>query len=160
MKRGIDFIISLFCVFTLAGCNRIDYNAKIVKDEINFNDDWVNANQVYDSYNFETNKWDTTSPKDRTYVLNTQEQIDEVYSYFPNINLDEQMLIVYCYRNVYVREQKLKNVTLDDGLLNVEFDIAPGKLGHADAASPHTRMCTIKLNKVDYKQVKVTYKGK
>ena len=159
MKKIVALIISIFCAIGLFGCSSIDYNAVIIKEGITYHQEWLDNNQVYDSFNFETHEWDNSSPKDRTYVITVQEDLDNVFKEFPSVDFENKMVILYCYRTIYCREQKLNKVVLEDNNLEIEFNIVSGKFGHADAAMPQTRVCVIVLDKVDTSNVKVTYKG-
>ena len=69
------------------------------------------------------------------------------------------MVLVYCYRTVYVRKQVLEKVVLDENVLNVEFNVVSGKLGHADASAPHRRIFVVKLDKLDLTKVEIIYNG-
>lgn len=159
MKKVVMLIILVFCVIGLFGCSFIDYNAVIIKEGITYHQEWLNNNQVYGTFNLDTDEWDNSSPKDRTYVITAQEYLDNIFEQSPSVDFENKMVIVYCYGTIYCREQKLKKVLLEDNVLEIEFNIVSGKFGHADAAMPHTRVCVIVLDKVKTSSVTVTYKG-
>ena len=83
----------------------------------------------------------------------------EVFTDFKEIDFDKEMVIVYCYTTIYVREQKLEKVSFDNNILSIEFDVVDGKPGTGDATAPQTRTCVICLDKVAATEVKVTYNG-
>ena len=51
----------------------------------------------------------------------------------------------------------LEKVVLDGTVLNVEFNVGRGKLGHADASAPSRRMLVLKLDKLDITEANITY---
>ena len=81
------------------------------------------------------------------------------FSEFPEIDFEKEMVLVYCYRTIYIRKQVLEKVALDESVLNVEFNIVKGKIGHADASAPQRRMLVVKLDKLDITEVNITYNG-
>ena len=159
MKKIVALIISIFCAIGLFGCSSIQYNAVIIKEGITYHQEWLDNNQVYDSFNLETHEWDNSSPKDRTYVITVQEDLDNVFKEFPSVDFENKMVIVYCYRTIYCREQKLNKVVLEDNNLEIEFNIVSGKFGHADAAMPQTRVCVIRMDKIEFSSVNIKYIG-
>ena len=81
------------------------------------------------------------------------------FSEFPEIDFEKEMVLVYCYRTIYIRKQVLEKVALDGNALNVEFNVVKGKIGHADASAPQRRILVVKLDKLDITKVNVTYNG-
>ena len=75
------------------------------------------------------------------------------------VDFDKEMVIIYCYTTIYVREQKLENVSFENNILTIEFDVVDGKPGTGDATAPQTRTCVICLDKVVTTEVKITYNG-
>lgn len=152
----------IFCMsISFIGCDRqIDHNAVIITSGIAYQEEWLANNHVYGAYgeNGEEN-YDENTPKSRTYLIKTQTELDEVFSDFPEIDFEKEMLIVYCYRTVYGRKQVLENVFSDGNLLYVEFNVVKGKIGHADASAPSRRMLVVKLDRLDITEVKITYNG-
>ena len=159
MKKIVALIISIFCAIGLFGCSSIDYNAVIIKEDITFNQEWLDNNQVYNTYNLNISEWDLESPEDRTFIITNENQLDEIFTQFQDVDFENEMLIVYCYGTIYCREQKLKKVILNNDILEIEFDIVRGKFGHADAAMPHTRVCVIRMDKIEFSSVNIKYIG-
>ena len=159
MKKTFILIFVTLFMFALFGCCKIEFNAEIVKEGISFNQEWLDNNQVYNTYNLNIHEWDLESPEDRTFIITDENQLDEIFTQFPDINFENEILIVYCYGTIYCREQKLKKVILNNDVLEIEFDIVNGKIGHADAAMPHTRMCVIRMDKIEFSSVDIKYIG-
>ena len=156
----LAFLLMLCMSVSLVGCKKIDHNAIIITDGITYQEEWLEENHVYGAYgeNGEEN-YDQNTPKSRTYILKNQDELDEVFSEFSEIDFEKEMVLVYCYRTIYIRKQVLEKVALDESVLNVEFNIVKGKIGHADASAPHRRILVVKLDKLDIEEVKITYNG-
>lgn len=157
---SLAFLLMFYMSVSFVGCKQIDHNAVIVTDGITYQEEWLEENQVYGAYdeNGEEN-YDENTPKSRTYIIKTQTELDEVFSGFPEIDIEREMIIVYCYRTVYIRKQALEKVALDGTVLNVEFNVVKGKIGHADASAPQRRMLVLKLDKLDITEANITYNG-
>jgi hypothetical protein len=82
-----------------------------------------------------------------------------VFVEFSQIDFDAEMVIVYCYTTTSIREQKLVDVSFENNVLNIEFDIVKGKFGAGDATAPQTRTCVIRLDKVEADDIIITYNG-
>ena len=145
---------------SLIGCKQIDHNAVIITEGTTYQEEWLENNSVYGAYdeNGEEN-YDSNTPKSRTYIVKNQDELDEVFSEFPEMDFEKEMVLVYCYRTIYTRKQVLEKVVLDGTVLNVEFNIVKGKIGHADASAPQRRMLVIKLDKLDITETNITYNG-
>lgn len=157
---GFAVLLMLCVSINLVGCKKMDHNAVIITDGIRYQEEWLKENHVYGAYgaNGEEN-YDENTPKSRTYLIKNQDELDEVFSKFPEIDFENEMLIVYCYRTIYGRKQVLEKVFSDGNVLNVEFNVVHGKLGHADASAPSRRMLVLKLDKLDITEANVTYNG-
>ena len=157
---GLAVLLMLCMSISLVGCKKMDHNAVIITDGIRYQEEWLKENHVYGAYgeNGEEN-YDENTPKSRTYLIKNQDELDEVFSEFPEINFEKEMIIVYCYRTIYIRKQVLEKVVLDENVLNVEFNVVKGKIGHADASAPSRRMLVLKLDKLDITKANITYYG-
>ena len=157
---GLTLLLMLCISVSLAGCKKMEHNAVIITDGIRYQEEWLKENHVYGAYdeNGEEN-YDENTPKSRTYIIKTRTELNEVFSEFPEIDFEKEMVLVYCYRTIYIRKQVLEKVVLDGNVLNVEFNVVKGKIGHADASAPSRRMLVVKLDKLDITEVKITYNG-
>ena len=156
----IAFLLMLCMSVGFVGCGKIDHNAIIIADGITYQEEWLDNNHVYGAYdeNGEEN-YDENTPKSRTYILKNQDELDEVFSEFSEIDFEKEMVLVYCYRTIYIRKQVLEKVALDESVLNVEFNIVKGKIGYADASAPHRRILVVKLDRLDITEANITYNG-
>ena len=124
--------------------NKLD-NTVILNDGFRINETWLDGNNEL--------------AESKTFVIASQEALDEIFTDFKEVDFDKEMVIVYCYTTIYVREQKLEKVSLDNGVLSIEFDVVDGKPGTGDATAPQKRTCVICLDKVASTEVKITYNG-
>ena len=160
MKKILAIFISLLLIIcSFASCSHVECNAVIFQEEFLCRETWLESNQTLGSLQGGKQEYDDSLPESRTYIIQNQEQLEEIFLDFPEIDFDKEILLVYCYTTVYIRKQRLEKVSLENGVLTVAFDVVRGKLGHADAASPHTRLCVIRLDKVDVTEVNITYNG-
>ena len=157
---GLAVLLMLCMCVSLVGCKQIDHNAVIITDGIIYQEEWLEENHVYGAYDENgEEKYDNNTPKSRTYIIKNQDELDEVFSEFPELDFEKEMVLVYCYRTIYIRKQVLEKVVLDGTVLNVEFNVVKGKIGHADASAPQRRMLVIKLDRLDITEANITYNG-
>lgn len=146
MKKTLSLVLALITLlFCFVGCSKFEYNTVILKDGFTFNESWLDSNNEL--------------TESKTFVIESQEALDEIFTDFKEIDFDKEMVIVYCYTTIYVREQKLEKVSFDNNILSIEFDAVDGKPGTGDATAPQTRTCVICLDKVTATEIKVTYNG-
>ena len=153
-KIFISFVSILLLASLLFGCARIEYNATIIRDGFAFNLEWLENN--YTKYSRQ-GEYNNDLPESRTYVINNQEDLNEVFASFPQIDFDTEMVIVYCYTTTCNRKQKLDSVSFDNGVLNIKFGNVKAWFDVDDATSPQTRTCIIRMDKVEATDVNVTY---
>ena len=146
MKKILALVLaSITLLFCFVGCSKIEYNAAILKGSFTFNESWLDSNNEL--------------TESKTFVVESQEALNEIFTEFKDVNFDKEMVIVYCYTTIYIREQKLEKVSFDNNVLSIEFDVVDGKPGTGDATAPQTRTCVICLDKVAATEVKITYNG-
>ena len=160
MKKTLVVLLSI-CMLccALSGCNRIEYNARILTGGYSVDPEWMDLHTTNGAYQFDNMDHVQDGPESYTYLITDQEALKEIFDEFPNVPLTDNMVLVHCYTTVYVRDQVLKKVALEDGVLEIEFDVVNGKLGHADAAAPHTRMLVVIMDRISCDRVNVTYLG-
>lgn len=157
MKKMFTVLVAIsLLVCSLASCSNFEYNATILKEGFTFDKEWLANNYTQGSYQSEYNN---ELPESRMYVIKHQDDVSEVFSEFPQIDFDAEMVIVYCYTTTSIREQKLDSVSIENGVLSIGFDVVKGKAGTGDATAPQTRTCVIHLDKVDANEIVITYNG-
>jgi len=155
----------LLCVFTGCGATKGDemlplpYNAIIgLGGPLKFKEDFLKANgQLYgSSYLNENGEWDVMPPEFRTFIITEKAQLDEIFSVCPDIDFDNEMVVIYAFTGIYGRERKITSIILDNKNLKIEFKYVEGKPGYKDASMPQTRFLVIKMDKLDIDAVKFT----
>lgn len=144
-KFCLMMVTALLLVCTLSGCKQICNNATIITDGLTYQTDWIESN------------FDLA--KNTTHVVKSEQELDVIFSSFPTVDFDKQVVIVYCYTTIYVRKQVLDKVVINGQTLLIEFDVVKGKPGTGDATAPQKRMLVVYLDKGDFNDVKVTYNG-
>ena len=96
---------------------------------------------------------DETSPETRAFVIKSQEQFDEAFIAFPEINLEKEMILVYLYTSDYVRQCKIRRIKPENGTLKISIKIKKAKFGHHKPAFPHQTFFVVKMNKFEIENV-------
>ena len=89
---GLAGLLMLCMSISLVGCKPIEHNAVIITDGIAYQEEWLDDNHIYGAYgeNGEEN-YDENTPKSRTYILKNQDELDEVFSEFSEIDLTRRI---------------------------------------------------------------------
>lgn len=153
-------------MFFVNGCNeKIYYNAVIVSGV--YNETFLKKNMTFGAYykneNYDPENvndyeylLDETSPRDRTFIVTEQSQMNDIFESFrAPINLEKQMLVVYIYTDCYQRAQILRTVRLSGDVLKIEFKLKPGKRGYGNACEPYQRTFAVVLDRLDVETVEV-----
>jgi len=78
--------------------------------------------QLYgSSYLNENGEWDVMSPKFRTFIITEKARLDEIFSVYPDIDFEKEMVVMYAYSSTSSRQDKLISITLDNKNLKIEF---------------------------------------
>jgi len=152
----------LLCAFSSCETTKdeeiLPFNAIIgAGGPLTYKEDFLKANKTYGSYNFNGNRVDDeTSPKFRTFIITEKARMNEIFSFYPDIDFEKDMLVMYAYTSVYNRQQIIKSITIDNKNLIIEFKIADAKPGYKDASMPQTRFLVVRMNKLDIDTVEFT----
>lgn len=171
MKKIISTaIIFLVSIILLSSCTTVGRNAVIVDEGITFKTEWLDNNMTYGAYyenpdydpedeQSERTLVDRTSPESRTYVIKDEAALNEIFVACPEIDFEQEMLLVYCYTSIYPRERILESVALDGEVLTVEFDVKKAKSGVADTHMPGRKVLVIKMDRLNISQANIIYNG-
>ncbi len=95
-------------------------------------------------------------PKTRVFLVKDREQYEAIFREDADgvrVDFNSQMLVVYTFSTVYHRENKLTDLTLQDGVLTVTYRMeTPNKLfgvGVGDASQPYQRWFVVKLDRLE-----------
>ena len=169
MKR---FLLSIFIgitfIFASVSCFSMPYNATVLQD-LSFNALWLAENRTFGAYytnpDYNPNdeqsdrvSTDTTSPKARTFIVDSPTQLNQIFSVAPTINFDNEILLIHCYTTIYNRKQVLDEISLNGTTLYVEFDVVDNN-GKGDASMPGTRVLVLKMDKIHFEETTFVYNG-
>lgn len=147
-----------------SGCGA-GYHAVEIDSGLAFQENFLEENRtcgaLYPNENFnpaddesEEYIWDTTSPIDRTFVIRNEEELKEIFSDFPAVDFEKEMVLLYIYTSPYGRTRKIKSIDVRENDLTIKFQYNKGKFGHADLSSPQQRVFIIKMDRLDVTNVK------
>jgi hypothetical protein len=144
---SIVFIAFTPCAFT--SCETIKdeempYNATIVNAGFTVRVDFLDENEIYHPF-----KDDKTLPEDRAFIIPDKDKLDDIFSVFPSINFEKEMIVMYMYTSSYVRKRSITSVTFNNNKLLIKFKYAELKPGIGDATTPARRLLVIKMDKLD-----------
>ena len=156
----IPFFLAAFTgCETTKGEEIMPYNARIgLGGDIEFKEDFLKANMTYGTiYEDENGELieDQTSPKDRTYIITEKARLAEIFSVYPDIDFEKDMVVMYAYassENNIIYQTKLISVTLDNKHLKIEFTIVGGN-GAGVAHMPQRTFLPIRMDKLDIETV-------
>ena len=160
MKNIAKFLL-VVVIFTaclgMVGCTGANYNARVLNyNRYSFNYEWHNNNLTSGAFDADT---DADLPETRIIVITNQKTLDEIFTKFPKVDFEKEMVLVYCYTDSYSRKYLVENVVLDGDTLTVKIGMASGLFGDFvfDASLPFTRFCVIKLDKVESKNINIVF---
>lgn len=158
MKLKIYFIIIIMFVFMffLAGCAKAKYNVTIVDNDYTFKQGILENYKTYGSFDEKNNNYinDKSVPEEYTLVIKTQNELNEMFSVFPNVNFEKEMVIVYIYTGIYNAKRKITDVEYEEKELSIEFDYKL-KMGTGSASIPMQRVLIIKMNLIDAYEIDI-----
>jgi hypothetical protein len=110
---------------------------------------------VVDSgFEFRENSLIKYKDTDTYYVLiNEEANLDEVFIISPQVNFKKEMVIIYAYMSSYFRPHEIKNIKLNDEVLEIEFttkkENSNGSKTGIKPPPPQRRFFAIKMKKID-----------
>ncbi len=165
MRKILCAVMLIICMLWGCSCNlgAYQYHISVIREGFTVREEFKAANSTYGAYHsieLPEGGWDAisdeTSPKTRTCLILSEEELNEGFSSFPAVNFENQMVIVHFYTDVYNRKQKIDYAKLDDEILDIRFSIVSNH-GKGDASMPATRTLILIMDKLAVSQVKITY---
>ena len=166
---GAGFGINAYVRRTKAEYEARIFHAKILsgmsyKDEFKKNNKTKNAlykNEEYDPSDPYSEEYyiDSTSPSTRTYIIRTQEELEEVFDQCPSVDFEKEMVVVHVYTSCSTTTGKkvtikISDVELNDKTLKMEIE-----KNYEHAIYPlYQSFLTVKLDKIDIDEVEVKVK--
>lgn len=165
MRKILCAVMLIICMLLGCSCNlgAYQYHISVIQEGFTMREEWKAANGTYGAYHsveLPEGGWDAmkdeTSPKTRTHLIVSEEELNEGFSAFPTVNFENQMVIVHFYTDIYSRKQKIDYAKLDGELLDIRFSILSNQ-GRGDASMPGTSTLILIMDKLAVGEVKITY---
>lgn len=160
----------LLCAFTACettkddrGKEMLPFNAILgLGGPIRFKADFLKANRLDNGlYLNENGEWewelDKTLPNFRTFIITEKAQLDEIFSVYPEVDFEKDMVVMYAYLSTSSDKDKLISITLNNKNLKIEFTTEMGKPGYGNAHSPQPSFLPIKMDRLDIDTVEFTW---
>jgi len=179
MKKAIIFVLAIAGMALLCGCagggvreppksvdtgeeTTLPFNAMIgAGGPLSFREDFLKANRLYAVLYLNENgkwewEWDETLPQFRTFIITEKAQLDEIFSVYPDIDFEKDMVVLYVYPDTSSGEIKITSITLVNKYLKIKFKIADGKPGYGNATAPQIHFLPLRMDKLDIDTVEFT----
>lgn len=137
IKRVIYALtVVLLGVTTLSSCGA-GYHATEIVSGVFFQENFLKENRTYgacyvrdgvdpDKVTSSDIEVDVTSPVDRTFIIRSQEELEKVFSGFPEVDFGKEMILLYIYTSPYGRSRKIKSIDFEEQSLTIRFTYAKG----------------------------------
>ena len=165
-KLTLTLIAILLIVGALTGCSKVGYNATVLNGNAS---EWINVDFYNRShtrgalYDGENAPEDEANPESRFCIVRSRKDQDAVFAADASIEVDysREMLVVYTFTSVYVREKEIKEATIKSDELQLVLEMKKPFGGDlnifiADACAPFQRYVVVKLDKQEFSNVEVT----
>lgn len=164
LKKFLAAVTVLVCMFALAGCNVIKYNAEMnsfAKELVSaefLNENRVKAFYLNENYvegeSLPSEKYifDDKSPQSRTFLIKEKEEFNSIFSGYSNeIDFEKQMVLLHIFSDTNVRGYKLSKIDLNEKTLNVFYRLEQGY--KKDNVMLYQRCLMVKLDKLEVETV-------
>lgn len=161
VKILIMGVMLVMCLGLFVGCGGNKYNAVVLSDDISFRSEFLNENRTLnarylnESWNEETDEWDDRylvdkiSPECRTFVVRNQDELNAIFDSFVPVDFEKEMVLLYCYTDIYSRQQLIDKVNLNGTALEIEFSLKKPKSSVGDAHEPGCKQLIIKMDALE-----------
>lgn len=165
-KLTLTLIAFLLIIGALTGCSKVGYNATVLNGNAS---EWINKDFYGRShtrgalYEGENDPEDEANPESRFCVVRSREDQAAVFTEEAPIEVDysREMLVVYTFTSIYVREIRIKEAKIESGELKLVLEMKKPFGGDlnifvADACAPFQRYVVVKLDRQEISNVEVT----
>lgn len=163
-------VVLIMSIGLFTGCGGNKYNAVVMESGFSFKSEFLSENMTLGAYYYNENYdaeaedpedeylRDETSPSHRIFVVKNQDECNLIFSDFQQVDFGKEMLLVYCYTDIYGRPRIIKSIELEGATLSVDFALKQAKPGVGDASMPQRRILVIKIKALDVETVSFTKK--
>jgi len=136
----------------------LPFNAKGIGLPLAYREDFLKANRTYGAYYWNGNgdpndsinwEYDETSPRYRTFIITEKARLDEIFSVYPAVDFEKEMVVMYVYTSTHGGGIKITSVTLVGKNLKIDFKPARGKPGYNNETTPQTSFLALRMDKLD-----------
>ena len=97
---------------------------------------------------------DTTSPSSRFFIITDKNEYNRIFTKTEiDVNFEKEIVILYIFSDIYLRNYELKRLELNDEILTVEVKMERRR-DIVDAVMLYQRCFMLKMNKVAINEVK------
>lgn len=161
-KLLLILIVTIASLIMLTGC--IPYSAKMYGAPYT-NKSWMNED-FYESHltngafseRLESYVEGDEYPEERIVKVTDQAQFDEIFKEFPEeVDFNKSMILMHCVTTASGAEYKIKNISLEDGVLTVEYTGKTELFPHPNASMPMTKWVIVVMDKIESNEVRMVF---
>lgn len=166
------FIIAIILILSFSSCGGVKFtihDRRLIREGVTFTDEFIMESKVKDAccakialtviddpyynddYDIEKEE-NQDKPTERLYVIKNQQEFNEIFKEFPAVNLEKEMIIIYCFKTKLI-DVKLSRIIKKDGVFQIVI-----KDNGRGLISPHTRYVIIKMKKAEFKDIEFIVK--
>lgn len=165
ITSAVAVLLAVCICLTVSACG-VGYHAAVMDSDVEFTAEFLKDSITYGAWcenedfdpevdEYGDHGWyDSESPETRTYIVREQSEADEIFANLPDVDFENEMILVYCWTEIYIRDVILKSVKADEGdTLKVEFTLKKPGRHVGDATIPQRRILVVKVDKLDISAV-------
>lgn len=121
-----------------------------------FREPFVSENRTYGAFYGDSMLEDTDCPEERAFVIDSQSKFDEIFvdgSGLEPLDYRTEMYVLYTFTTLYHRAFLVKEASIADGRLSVQYALQAPDEPVGDAARPFQRFVLIRMAKAEVEQV-------
>ena len=112
----------------------------------------ANAFLYYDEETSSIITADSSYTRNYTHLVTDKSRFEEIFNHFPqDVDFETEMLIIYISTSVNKRERFIKNLSVDDNVLNLSF--YSKDTNDFDSVQPYQRCLVVKMDKISIQSV-------
>ena len=152
MRRVMIIFFIILSVFVITGCSDKNlYNAKIVTDNYEFNEEFLLNNKTFgaylnDGYYIDNEKY----PKERMIIINNESDFNNAFKNFEDIDLNQEMIVIHAFTTASNSEYELKKIKISEKKLIIEYvSKKTNGINPPNASVPDTKWLVVRMNRLD-----------
>ncbi len=151
---GLVFLMCSSLFYGCGGNEQVGYNAKIIN--VFLKKSFLENNSVSGMYEYDENLETTeTLPKNRTFVITTVIQAEEILERNPEIDFAQKDLIIYIYSSYNEIKHSLKQISFANG--DLKIDVLVTCRSRSEEPKPIQKYLAIELDKIEFHNVCVKH---